>query len=213
MVAAATPASAPATPVSPPAQENVAVQTPPPTSTPAKRIAGAPVSIKDFERNEAQAPGEGPRTASAENLSSSAPDAPAPARNDSASRDETSPKSATAKSVTSQAEHKPKAVAAKRASSSKHARDESSDERGRDDGMPPLAVGSMRAKFVGTTPEGKWILALPNSQTVVVPPPPIATRGKDSSRRRVQRALPVEEPVVAEPVPEPQFEGEPVPGG
>ena len=83
---------------------------------------------------------------------------------------------------------KPKAVAERR--STKPSRESVAKT---DDGMPPLSVGSVRAKFVGTTPDGKWILALPNSETVVVPPPPFSKRGKEAARRKIPRAEPVEE--------------------
>ncbi len=83
---------------------------------------------------------------------------------------------------------RPKAVVARR--SAKPSRDSVAKD---DDGMPPLSVGSVRAKFVGTTPDGKWILALPNSETVVVPPPPFSKRGKEAARRKIPRAEPVEE--------------------
>ena len=38
--------------------------------------------------------------------------------------------------------------------------------------MPPVPRGSMRAKFVGVTADGQWILMLPSRKVVVVPPPP-----------------------------------------
>jgi serine/threonine protein kinase len=39
-----------------------------------------------------------------------------------------------------------------------------------DASMPPVPRGSMRAKFVGVTPEGQWIMMLPSGKIVVVPP-------------------------------------------
>jgi serine/threonine protein kinase len=41
-----------------------------------------------------------------------------------------------------------------------------------DDGMPPLPRGSVRARFVGVTADGRWMLALPSHKVVIVPPPP-----------------------------------------
>jgi hypothetical protein len=32
--------------------------------------------------------------------------------------------------------------------------------------------GVVRARFVGTTPDGQWLMALPSNRIVVVPPPP-----------------------------------------
>jgi len=39
-------------------------------------------------------------------------------------------------------------------------------------GMPKLPRGSVRARFVGVTADGKWMLALPSRKVIVVPPPP-----------------------------------------
>jgi hypothetical protein len=41
-----------------------------------------------------------------------------------------------------------------------------------DEGMPKLPRGSVRARFVGVTADGKWMLALPSRKVIVVPPPP-----------------------------------------
>jgi hypothetical protein len=37
--------------------------------------------------------------------------------------------------------------------------------------MPPLPRGSVRARFVGVTADGRWMLALPSNKIVIVPPP------------------------------------------
>ena len=37
--------------------------------------------------------------------------------------------------------------------------------------MPPVPRGTMRAKFVGVTADGQWMLMLPSHKIVVVPPP------------------------------------------
>jgi serine/threonine protein kinase len=39
-------------------------------------------------------------------------------------------------------------------------------------GMPKLPRGSVRARFVGVTADGRWMLALPSRKVIVVPPPP-----------------------------------------
>jgi serine/threonine protein kinase len=38
--------------------------------------------------------------------------------------------------------------------------------------MPRLPKGSERARFVGVTPEGWWMLELPSNRIIIVPPPP-----------------------------------------
>jgi eukaryotic-like serine/threonine-protein kinase len=45
------------------------------------------------------------------------------------------------------------------------------DEAEREASMPPVPRGSMRAKFVGVTADGQWMLMLPSHKVVVVPPP------------------------------------------
>jgi serine/threonine-protein kinase len=40
------------------------------------------------------------------------------------------------------------------------------------DGRRPLPPGMARARFVGVTPEGDWMLELPSNKIVIVPPPP-----------------------------------------
>jgi hypothetical protein len=37
---------------------------------------------------------------------------------------------------------------------------------------PPIRSGSVRAKFIGMTPDGRMMLALPSREVVIVPPPP-----------------------------------------
>ena len=46
------------------------------------------------------------------------------------------------------------------------------DAEREEDSMPPVPRGSMRAKFVGVTADGQWMLMLPSRKVVVVPPPP-----------------------------------------
>jgi hypothetical protein len=41
-----------------------------------------------------------------------------------------------------------------------------------DEAMPPLPRGSVRARFVGVTADGRWMLALPSRKIILVPPPP-----------------------------------------
>ncbi|MEN3369559.1 MAG: eukaryotic-like serine/threonine-protein kinase [Verrucomicrobiota bacterium] len=38
--------------------------------------------------------------------------------------------------------------------------------------LPPLPRGQTRARFIGVTPDGQWMLSLPSKKIVVVPPPP-----------------------------------------
>jgi len=38
--------------------------------------------------------------------------------------------------------------------------------------MPPLPGGLARARFVGVTADGKWMLELPSNRIIIVPPPP-----------------------------------------
>jgi hypothetical protein len=38
--------------------------------------------------------------------------------------------------------------------------------------LRPLPRGQVRARFIGVTPDGQWMLSLPSKKIVVVPPPP-----------------------------------------
>jgi len=188
-----------------------------PAATPAPVLASAHTdSAPAIPRAEPILPPEPPRVASAERTAMPAAPAPEQAAPPSStsqptSRPEEATKSTVAKSApsSSKSDVKPKTVAAKRVSKSKTSRDSSGLDA---DNMPPLAVGSKRARFVGTTPEGNWILQLPNSETVVLPPAPISKRTKDAARRHPRRALPVDdEQNVAEP--EPVYNAPAVPPG
>ncbi|HEV2096983.1 MAG TPA: protein kinase [Chthoniobacterales bacterium] len=74
-------------------------------------------------------------------------------------------------------------------------------------GLPPLRVGAMPARFVGTTPDGSWVLQLPSGENVVTPPVPDTANAPVISHRRVRRlhevrrAIPVENepPVIVLP--------------
>jgi eukaryotic-like serine/threonine-protein kinase len=57
-------------------------------------------------------------------------------------------------------------------SSRKSRRETEIDDAEREASMPPVPRGSMRAKFVGVTADGQWMLMLPSRKVVVVPPPP-----------------------------------------
>ena len=57
-------------------------------------------------------------------------------------------------------------------SSRKSQRETEIDDAEREASMPPVPRGSMRAKFVGVTADGQWMLMLPSHKVVVVPPPP-----------------------------------------
>jgi hypothetical protein len=58
--------------------------------------------------------------------------------------------------------------------------------------LPPVAVGNERARFVGTTPDGNWILETPAKGQVIVPPPPDEAPRK-TAHKKVRRALPVDD--------------------
>ncbi|MGI8482132.1 MAG: serine/threonine protein kinase [Chthoniobacterales bacterium] len=55
---------------------------------------------------------------------------------------------------------------------------------------PPVPPGTVRAEFVGTTPDGEWIFGLPSSQTGVAVPGDSDARAA-RRRHRVRRAIPV----------------------
>jgi len=55
---------------------------------------------------------------------------------------------------------------------------------------PPGPPGTVRAEFVGTTPDGEWIFGLPSSQTGVAAPGDSDARAA-RRRHRVRRAVPV----------------------
>src|ERR1700674_1292136 len=57
-------------------------------------------------------------------------------------------------------------------SSRKSQRETEIDDAEREASMPRGTRGSMRAKFVGVTADGQWMLMLPSHKVVVVPPPP-----------------------------------------
>jgi serine/threonine protein kinase len=53
--------------------------------------------------------------------------------------------------------------------------------------VPTMRVGTERARLVGTTDEGKWILRLPSGQTIVTPPVPDTNDAPVISHRRVRK--------------------------
>jgi serine/threonine protein kinase len=55
--------------------------------------------------------------------------------------------------------------------------------------LPPLRVGSVPARFVGTTPSGNWVLRLPSGETIIAPPLPNIDDAPVISHRRVRRVL------------------------
>jgi serine/threonine protein kinase len=55
--------------------------------------------------------------------------------------------------------------------------------------LPPLRVGSAPARFVGTTPNGNWVLRLPSGETIITPPLPNVNDAPVISNRRVRRVL------------------------
>jgi len=70
--------------------------------------------------------------------------------------------------------------------------------------LPPLRVGSVPARLVGTTPSGNWVLRLPSGETIITPPLPNVDDAPVISNRRVRRVarpIPLEDepPVVVLP--------------
>ena len=70
--------------------------------------------------------------------------------------------------------------------------------------LPPLRVGSVPARFVGTTSSGNWVLRLPSGETIITPPLPNVDDAPVISNRRVRRVarpIPLEDepPVVVLP--------------
>jgi serine/threonine protein kinase len=67
----------------------------------------------------------------------------------------------------------------------------------------PLRARSVRAAFLGMTPDGSWILRLPSGRIAIVAPPPDQYAPFESRHRRVRR-IPVERQRILVP-PSPQF--------
>ena len=70
--------------------------------------------------------------------------------------------------------------------------------------LPPLRVGSVPARFVGTTSSGNWVLRLPSGETIITPPLPNVDDAPVISNRRIRRVvrpIPLEDepPVVVLP--------------
>jgi serine/threonine protein kinase len=70
--------------------------------------------------------------------------------------------------------------------------------------LPPLRVGSVPARFVGTTSSGNWVLRLPSGETIITAPLPNVDDVPVISNRRVRRVarpIPLEDepPVVVLP--------------
>jgi hypothetical protein len=94
-------------------------------------------------------PGKGPESAASETTASAS----------EPSVSEKSPAKKTERTA------KPKRLAERK----EHPRERISEsERAR----PRLPAGSRRARFVGLTPEGWWMLELPSNRIIIVPPPP-----------------------------------------
>jgi hypothetical protein len=66
-----------------------------------------------------------------------------------------------------------------------------------------LRARSVRAAFLGMTPDGSWILRLPSGRIAIVAPPPDQYAPFESRHRRVRR-IPVERQRILVPPP-PQF--------
>lgn len=67
----------------------------------------------------------------------------------------------------------------------------------------PLRAGSVRAAFLGVTPDGSWVLRLPSGRIAIVAPPPDQYAPFEFRHRRVHR-IPVEKQRILVPPP-PQF--------
>ena len=55
--------------------------------------------------------------------------------------------------------------------------------------IPRAQSGSMQARFLGTTPDGRWVLALPSGRTILAEPPPGADTPGAPPPRRLRRAV------------------------
>jgi serine/threonine protein kinase len=64
----------------------------------------------------------------------------------------------------------------------------------------PWRAGSVRAAFLGMTPDGSWILRLPSGRIAIVAPPPDQYPSFDSRHRRVRR-IPIERQRILVPPP------------
>jgi hypothetical protein len=170
----------------------------------ANDVSSAPQS------NEAAAPGEGPADAASRSAAPSEPQT-RPATQTARNRDaeSTAPDSTGSTSDGSRGTEATSAAAAKSESKTKNvaksasvkpakprqiAKAEVEDENG-----PPLERGSVRAHFVGTTPEGLMILEMPSGRMVVVPNSSARRHGRQRAgepaiREGRMRVLPAQPP-------------------
>ncbi len=210
-------ASASAAPVPTPAEENKnapaensTAQSPPVVAEetkPAAAATPAPVNAKEESGETAMAepppPEEAPAGVAATPLSKS--DVPAPAIAQEQQPIQAQEQNAAAPEP-SQPEPTPAAKIAERASEAQDKVANSvrrGSSRRRERSLPPLRVGGEQARFVRTTPEGKWVLRLPSGNTVVTPPLPDVNDAPVISHRRVRK-------VVAPPRALPLDDGQPV---
>ena len=72
----------------------------------------------------------------------------------------------------------------------------------------PEGAGTFQAQFLGTTPDGRWILGLPSGETTTVRPPPSRRYAREPLPRRLRRLIlgrPAEEPPPPAPAYPPEW--------
>lgn len=126
----------------------------------------------EIRRAEPPVPAEGPAATSGNNVVMANLDEPTPEADSRAEAKPitrapiATPKSRDKKAFDLAKADRSRRAAAKRVRVVQEARD--LDEQP----VPPLPRGSQRARFVGVTADGGWMLALPSREVIVVPPPP-----------------------------------------
>lgn len=68
----------------------------------------------------------------------------------------------------------------------------------------PEGAGTFQAQFIGTTPDGRWILGLPSGETTIVRPPASRRYVREPLPRRIRRMI-FGSPVVEPPPPAPMY--------
>ena len=193
----------------------VAQQSPTQAASPAPttdKVSSSPQLAANNRMAEAPVPAEGPSETKQAPVSSESPSAE---KNESAlpdlpNRTELAVKDSVA---TTASEDKPSSSPAHAAAASKRSDSNASTTKARRQRvakssahgpLPPLRVGSAPARFVGTTPNGNWVLRLPSGETIITPPLPSVDDAPVISHRRVRRIvrpIPLEDepPVVVLP--------------
>ena len=193
----------------------VAQQSPTQAASPAPtadNVSSSPQLAANNRMAEPPVPAEGPSETKQAPVSSESPSAE---KNESAppdlpNRTELAVKDSVA---TTASEDKPSSSPAHAAAASKRSDSNASTTKARRQRvakssahgpLPPLRVGSVPARFVGTTPNGNWVLRLPSGETIITPPLPSVDDAPVISNRRVRRIvrpIPLEDepPVVVLP--------------